>query len=257
MSTRPQAESGEAKREPFLLSILPFAGLLLIVGLALVWRFIDHSAPAPNLAPSESPAKLAVERWERADTKTIAIDPGDFTRGPVDAPVTIVEFSDFQCPYCRAGSSEVQKTLSEYGGKVRLVFKNFPLDISCNETMTQQLHPFACRAAVLARCVGAKDQELFWRAHDLLFGVSELSDEVLARIPRELSFPSKELGACMDSKETLTAIERDVRQAQELGVSSTPSFFLNGRPVADYRDGALSRVVEHVLGSAGSASGGS
>ncbi len=258
MSTKRDAESGETKEEPFLLSMLPFAGLLLLLAFALLWRFVGHSAPGSNPPPAESPAKLAVERWERAETRTIPIDPGDFTRGPADAPVTIVEFSDFQCPYCRAGTTEVQKTLAEYGDKVRLVFKNFPLDISCNETMTQQLHPSACRAAIIARCAGEKDPALFWKAHDLLFGVSDLSDDVLARIPRELSLPSKELQACAASDESVAWIRRDIRQAQELGVTATPSFFLNGRPVADYRDGSLSRLVEHVLDSGRSGgSGGS
>jgi protein-disulfide isomerase len=254
MSKKPVAEKGEAREEPFLLTLLPFAGLLLLLGAALLWRFLPPS-PGADAAPSpaQSPANLAVERWERAEPRTIPIGPFDFTRGPEDAPVTIVEFSDFQCPYCRAGSTEVEKTFSQYGNKVRLVYKNFPLDVSCNETMTQQLHPFACRAAALARCAGKKDAKLFWRAHDLFFGVSELSDDVLARVPRELSLPAQELQTCMASEETLARVKEDIEQAERLGVNSTPTFFLNGRPVADYRDGALSRLVEHVLGS-GSAS---
>jgi protein-disulfide isomerase len=264
MSEKPDAETGEPKEEPFLLSMLPFAGLLLLLGCALLWHFVSPAAPGSGSRSSQGPtdgpgpAELAVDRWERANTRTIPVEPGDFTRGPEDAPVTIVEFTDFQCPYCRAGWSEVDKTLTQYGDKVRLVFKNFPLDKTCNDTMTQQLHPFACRAAIVARCVGEKDDSLFWKAHDLLFTVSDLSDEVLERIPAELSLKPKDIQACLSSDETVARIQRDIRQAQELGVTATPSFFLNGRPVADYRDGSLSRLVEHVLGEASSGdSGGS
>jgi protein-disulfide isomerase len=254
MSKKPAAEDGETKEESFFLSMLPFAGLVLLLGLAFLWRYISPGTPQNAQAPADAPgpAALAVERWEKAAVRTIPIETGDFTRGPEDAPVTIVEFTDFQCPYCRAGWSEVQQALSQNEGKVRLVFKNFPLDTSCNETMSQQLHPFACRAAVVARCVGEKDEKLFWKAHDLFFGVSNLSDEVLARIPMELSVPPKEIQACIASSETVARIQRDIKQAKELGVTGTPSFFLNGRSVADYRDGSLSRLVEHVLGSRGS-----
>jgi protein-disulfide isomerase len=243
-----KAPEGKTGEEPFLLSMLPFAGLVLLLVLALVWRYIPRDAPAPPVTPSpEDPATVAVANFEQMPLQAVEVSPADFSLGPDDAPVTVVEFSDFECPFCRIGAQTVKEVLAKHPESVRLIFKNFPIDTACNEGLQRQLHPFACEAALLARCAGRSNEDLFWRAHDALFREERLSKDVLGRIARELSIPEDELDRCMASPETLAKVKEDIALARSLGVTGTPTFFVNGRRSPEYRGGALLRVVEHVL----------
>jgi protein-disulfide isomerase len=246
---RDEKEEQRAQKEPFLLTILPFAGLGLVLLAALLWRYLParSSTDEPSTADRE---KLVVERWERADEEEIPIEPTDYTRGPDGAPVTIVEYSDFQCPFCRAGASAIRDTLERYPDEVRLVFKNFPLDTACNEEMTQQLHPLACRAALVARCAGKDDPESFWKVHEKMFEAPQLSDAFLESLPAELSLPQDDLSKCVENPATMEEIKADIAYARKIGVRSTPTLYVNGRKLSDYRDGLLTRLVEHVLARA-------
>lgn len=247
MSTKTsRANENEPEKEPFLLSILPFAGLGLLVLVAVLWRYVPETSPVPTTEAEV--ADLVIRRWEQQPVREIPIEPGrDFAHGPEDAPITIVEFSDFECPYCRDATSATRQVMDRHPGQVRLVFKNLPLDVACNETMRQPLHPFACETAVMARCAGAQGEELFWETHDALFAVQQLSRQAVDAIPQGLDLSLEELRACMASEEPLRAVKEDIATATGLGVSSTPTFYLNGRRVSDYRFGALNALVEHVL----------
>jgi protein-disulfide isomerase len=253
MSRTSEHDKAPAKEESLFLSMLPFAGLALLLVLAFAWRFLpkeEPAAPPPAPPPDVDAAKILAERWDNSDVEEVAEAPGDFTLGPKDAPITVVEFSDFQCPFCRNGSRAVKELLEGFPDQVRVVFKNFPLDVLCNEQMTQQLHPFACRAAVFARCAGAKNPDLFWKAHDIFFQVDEISEDVFARIPRELSLPPEEIETCMASEAPLAKVLEDVALARKLRVTGTPTFFLNGRRLPEYKNGALNVVAGHVLSKA-------
>jgi len=235
--------------EPFFLSMLPFAGLGLLLLTALLWRYVPRDAPAPTPPepPPEDRAALTIANFEQMPQNPIEISPADFARGPADAEVTIVEFSDFECPFCRIGAETVKEILAKHPEGVRLVFKNFPIDTACHEALQQQLHPFACRAAVLARCAGRSNGELFWQAHDALFRATELSEDVLGRIPVELSLGKSKLESCMASPEPLAKVKEDITLGRTLGVTGTPTFFVNGRRAPEYRNGTLLTVVEHIL----------
>jgi protein-disulfide isomerase len=234
--------------EPFFLSMLPFAGLGLLLLFALLWRYIPRDAPAtPPEPPPEDRAASTIANFEQMPQNAIEISPSDFALGPADAAVTVVEFSDFECPFCRIGAETAKEVLAKYPEDVRLVFKNFPIDTACHEALQQQLHPFACRAAVLARCAGRSNGELFWQVHDALFRATELSEDVLGRIPVELSLPKSKIESCMASPEPLAKVKEDITLARKLGVTGTPTFFVNGRRSPEYNNGALLSVVEHVL----------
>ncbi len=241
-----EPRSKASNEEPFILSILPFAGLGLLLLLALVWRLLPGEKTMP--AAEEDRVQSVVDRWERTKPGNIEVGDGrDFTLGPDEARVTIVEYSDFECPYCRTAASDVKQVLDLYGNDVRLVFKNLPLDVACNDEMRQQLHPHACEAAELARCAGAQGPELFWKAHDALFEANGLSPGVLARIPSGLELSQDAFETCMVSDEELDRIREDVAAAYAIGVTGTPTFFVEGRKLYDYRDGALARVVAQAL----------
>lgn len=241
-----EPESKAQEEEPFILSILPFAGLGLLLVLALVWRLLPEEKTTP--ANDVDRSQLVVDRWERASREDIEGLVGrDFTLGPDDARVTIVEYSDFECPYCKTAAADVKGVLELYGNDVRLVFKNLPLDVACNDEMRQQLHPHACEAAELARCAGAQSAELFWKAHDSLFRANGLSPAVLQAIPEEIGLSREDFERCMAANEQMDIIREDIAAAYDVGVTGTPTFFVEGRKLSDYRDGALSRVVAKAL----------
>ena len=152
---------------------------------------------------------------------------GSPQRGPADAWVTLVEFADFQCPYCRAEEPVLVDLLATYGDDLRLVFKYFPL---------APLHPYAQAAAVAAECAG--EQGRFWEMHDLLF-VTALDDATLLADAGQvggLDLPTWQ--ACIASPEAAGVVAADLALGEGLGVPGTPTFVLNGVEVVGAVPGA-------------------
>jgi protein-disulfide isomerase len=142
--------------------------------------------------------------------------------GPTDAPVTIVEFSDFHCPFCKQVLPSLMDLRSRYGDKVKLVFRDFPLD---------RPHPQARRAAEAARC--AHDQNKFWEYHDVLFAnAPQASPEQLKAYAEQVGLDVQTFERCLASGTHAAAVQRDVDEGNRLGVSGTPHFFINGRPLS-------------------------
>jgi protein-disulfide isomerase/uncharacterized membrane protein len=157
------------------------------------------------------------------------------SKGRADAPVTIVEFSDFQCPACGQAFHDLHDLLQKRTD-VRLVFRNFPLDSSCNEAVTRTIHPDACQAAVAAEC--AARQSRFWEYHDLLFENQRVMDrDSLFRYAREVGLDIPTFRTCLDDPAMRAPIADDVRAGIAAGIVSTPTLFINGRRI----DGALDR----------------
>jgi protein-disulfide isomerase len=149
----------------------------------------------------------------RADVAT----DGFPTLGPEDAPVTIVEFTDFQCPFCRRAEPTIKELRAKYGDKVRLVHRDFPLSF----------HRQALKAAVAAHCAG--DQGRFWQYHDALFAEqSKLSDNEFKNIAKKLNLDMPKFQNCLDKDEHVDQIKRDLEAGEALGVDGTPAFFING-----------------------------
>jgi protein-disulfide isomerase len=142
-----------------------------------------------------------------------------FVRGAKEAPVAIVEFSDFQCPYCKNVTSTVKQLMDKYPGKVKWVFRDFPI---------QTIHPAAPKAHEAARC--AAEQGKFWEYHDLLFEKSpRQAPEELKQYAKDLKLDSATFAKCLDSGKEGAAVSRDVEDGTRLGVTGTPTFFINGR----------------------------
>jgi protein-disulfide isomerase len=144
------------------------------------------------------------------------------SRGAADAPVTIVEFSDFHCPYCRAVQPTLNALLAKYPGKVRLVYRHFPLD---------SLHPQARRASEASWC--AAEQDRFWQFHDRIYANGpDASPETLQRLASESGVDAARFSTCLASGRAATSIERDLQEGTSHGVSGTPGFFVNGRSLS-------------------------
>ncbi len=192
----------------------------------------DQLKPAYAVKMLLPPARLRVE------------DAGSPSQGPKDAPVTIVEFSDFQCESCSQLSKSLHEIVAKYGNKVRWVYRQYPLS---------QVHPFAEKAAEASLC--AADQNHFWELHDLMFETpNALSEEDLKAKAAQLKLDAAAFNICLASGKYAGKIRQDAREAYGLAVSNSPTFFINGR----YYTGAVSALViaktieeELALGSSG------
>ncbi len=191
-----------------------------------------------------------LEKWQQEIPRRIPVStPRDFIRGSEDAPVQIIEFSDFQCPYCRTATKSLVRVLDRYPNEVQLVYKNLPLDNSCNEAMRNPLHADACRAAVMARCAGASSPANFWRFHDQVFASNSLSPGALTSIADALGIRDRAFAACLSSGDALREVQEDIQHALELGLNSTPSIFVNGRKAPSYEFEVLSKIIDHIVSS--------
>jgi protein-disulfide isomerase len=158
--------------------------------------------------------------------------------GPADAPITIVEFSDFQCPYCRAWHQQTyQPLLDAYPGKIRIVYRDFPLT---------SIHPNAFPAAEAAQC--ANEQNDFWPYHDKLFNGETLGDDVYRQYAQELNLDMTKFEACLTNHTYREAIQADSDFAVNLGVNSTPTFFINGLAVIGAQPlSAFTQIIDKEL----------
>lgn len=172
----------------------------------------------PTPTPTPTPSQVKVE-----------IEENDPVLGDKDAPVTIVEFSDFQCPYCEKAYSGAVTDLknSDYfkNGEVNLVFKHLPLDTSCNSGMSRQLHPNACKAAEAAEC--ANKQGKFWEYHDKLFeNQQSLGVDSLKQYAVQVGLNTATFNKCLDGGEATTEVKKEINQANSAGGSGTPYFIV-------------------------------
>ena len=140
------------------------------------------------------------------------------TLGPKDAPVKVIEFADFQCPFCKRSEEAVKAIREKYGDRIELVYMDFPLSF----------HPHAMPAANAARCANAQGK--FWPFHDALFAdQSKLEPADLKATAKKLGLDSAKFDACFDKNEYSPAIEKDLDEGHRLNVSGTPTFFIDGR----------------------------
>jgi protein-disulfide isomerase len=140
-------------------------------------------------------------------------------KGGERAAVTIVEFSDFHCPFCRRVIPTLTQIESRYGDKIKLVFRDFPIE---------GIHPGSTKAHEAARCAG--EQGKFWPYHDKLFGREPNSSaDALIGLGKEVGLNGNAFEACLNSSKYQAAIQQDIEEGQRVGVNGTPAFFINGR----------------------------
>ena len=164
---------------------------------------------------AKTPVKVMLEPPRQA------VKAGDSpAKGLASAPIEMIEFSDFQCPYCLRANPVVDQVLGTYGDRIHFVYRNYPLPN----------HPNARPAAEAAQC--ANEQGTFWQYHDRLFAnPAQLSDADLKQSASQLGLDSAKFNACFDGHKYKAAIDADIQAADELGVSGTPAFFINGRSI--------------------------
>lgn len=168
------------------------------------------------------------------------VEAGNAPRlGTDKAPVQIIEYSDYECPYCQKVNPDLVRLRQEFGDQVSLVYKDFPLP----------MHPDAAKAAEGARCAGAQGK--FWEFHDFLFDTKKLQVADMKAEARTLKLDTAKFDECLDKGEQFTDLKKDAQDAQRLGLSGTPSFFINGRFMSGairytkLRDTVLQELAAH------------
>lgn len=185
------------------------------------------AAPPTRTAPAPSPSIAA-----SADD--------DAVMGSEDAPVTIIEFSDYECPFCSRFYTQTMPSLKKNyidTGKAKIVFRDFPLGF----------HSFAQKAAEATEC--AAEQGKFWEMHDKLFeNQSSLDIASLKRFAAELGLNTQEFDSCLDSGTMASEVQKDLSDGQSYGVSGTPTFFINGTKIVGAQPfGEFERIIEGEL----------
>jgi protein-disulfide isomerase/uncharacterized membrane protein len=220
---------------------------LLGAGAAATFAALRAPGEASTAAEVEAVDPKFAAAWRRLPVVPMQEVLGDarHAKGPPDAPITIVEFSDFECPACGHAFGDLHDLLARRRD-VRLVFRNYPLDASCNESVPQTMHPDACHAAAAAECAGQQDR--FWEYHDLLFENQRALDrDSLFRYARDAGLDIPTFRTCLDDPATMDRVKQDVAAGSRLDIVSTPTMFINGRRVQgalDHQYWDLALVLE-------------
>jgi protein-disulfide isomerase len=222
-------ETKELQFQFTMIALTLILGAILILALTIP----RSNGTPPTIAPVSSEAEsAALSILNRSDISF---------EGPKDAKVTLIEFADFQCPACRQAYPEVQKVLKKYEGKIRFAYREFPLPI----------HEYAKGAAVAAVC--ADHQGKLYPYADVMFtGDAKLTRDDLVHDAADLRLDMNVFMSCLEATSTREAVARDVTDGDTLGVTQTPTFFVNGvmidgLPNADQ----LGTIIDQALASAG------
>ncbi|MEX2144127.1 MAG: thioredoxin domain-containing protein [Anaerolineales bacterium] len=209
-ATPPEEESIQFRIKRHHLNAILGLAIGLLLGY-LIWGYEQPQAAAPA-----SDVAAQIENLPRHE---VTINSDDPVLGPEDAPITIVEFADFECPYCQRYALETHpRLLADFGDQVRFVFKDFPIS---------SIHPNAYPAALAGQC--ALEQGVFWEYHDLLFsGRLGLERDAFLGYATELGLELGEFTVCLDEERYGDAVRADYNEAAGLGISSTPTFLING-----------------------------
>jgi len=188
---------------PFIHLLIPVAFILGLGSGYLLWGY------------TTPPAAAGTTEVQRVNVST----DGDPSIGPEDAPVTIVEFSDYQCPYCASWYQQTfDRLIANYPGQIRFVYRDLPLP----------MHPEAIPAAEAANCAG--EQGAYWKFHDALFsGQYDLGRAAYEQYAADLGLEPAAFTACLDDHRYQDEVRADAADATRLGLTGTPSFVINGR----------------------------
>jgi protein-disulfide isomerase len=195
--------------------------VVLAFAVGILVGYVAWGRTPPTAAAAQQPAAPAAATGAPQYVRYKIPTDGFPSLGPANAPITLVEFGDFQCPFCRQWEQETyQPLLAAYPGKLRFIFRDFPLT---------SIHPNAMPAAEAAQC--ANEQGKFWPFHDKLFGSENLSDAVYKQYAQDLGLDATKFNGCLTNHKYSKAIQDDSDFAVNLGINSTPTFFINGLAV--------------------------
>ncbi len=239
-------ESAGSPLDAFPKKLFLAAAIAVAIQAPLPWVF--KSVAAGQM--SESEIGLLLYQHSNAPKFRFRTE-GAALKGKPDAKVQIVEFADFQCPTCAKASEALPNVLASYKEDVSLIFKNFPLDSSCNSNLDRPMHPVSCTAALGGLCVLKKaGSEAFYKYEMKTFeNYQSLSINMVENLVKEFSgINPQELKTCIESSEINEELQRQISEARAAGVQGTPSIFVNGKMLeAGFHPMVLRRVIQEYL----------
>jgi protein-disulfide isomerase len=239
------ARADETAQRPVLARrALAVGAAAIVVGVAAVGGVqLSSTLAVPLTSGDVQTQNPEFFKWYTSLPVVDAIPVGDHVRGPADAAITLVEFSDFECAYCAKAFRDLRDLERRHAGSIRVEFRHFPLDPHCNPNIPSRVHRSACLAAIAAECAARFGR--FWEYHDRLFAdQNRLGRDGLVATAADLGIDPAAFTACLDDPEPRTRVLADAAVGARLGVKSTPTLFINGRTV----EGALERnAYEYVL----------
>jgi protein-disulfide isomerase len=231
----------------FILGIASTIGVIGVIGFFVMLgvtfgdgekKVSDSGSPSPSVAAAPSPTPSAPRPSAPTGPVDVQINDNDARLGPDSAKVKIVEFSDFECPFCQRFHPTMKQIRDEYGDDVQWVYKHFPLD---------SIHPNARPAAMAAEC--ASEQGKFWEFGDELFAnQSQMSDAYYKSLARDLGLNGSQFDSCVDSQKYADKVNADYQQGLAAGVQGTPASFINGQLISGAQPyAAVKAAVDSIL----------
>jgi len=199
--------------------------------IALVMAFLFSKGLNPQSQMKQEDINDLVDSVLSTPVTPVAIPSDAPVVGDPNAPITVVKFSDYECPACKMGANAIHPLFKRYSKQVKFVFVNFPLDQACNPAIHRRMHEFACEAASVAIC--ATEQGKFLETYETLFenqekfAAGKIAD-LLSGIP---GIDMAKLKSCMTLPSTAEKIKRDVELGAAMKIQSTPTFFMNGKKI--------------------------
>ncbi|HEY3930294.1 MAG TPA: thioredoxin domain-containing protein [Candidatus Koribacter sp.] len=210
-TSRPAIDDPKRVHRTALQNVLVFVICVVIAVPAFAW-LSKHSA-------AEEKKQISGTQTQGAPDLSHLVEPNSHAAGPADAPVTVVEFGDFQCPSCIVAEATNQDIRKRFPKQVRFIFRNFPLT---------KFHPFAEKAAEAAEC--AAEQDKFWPMHDRMYSADgELAVVQLKFYAQDIGLDTAKFNSCLDSGEKASRVQEDVTDGKAAGVGATPTFYINGQ----------------------------
>lgn len=231
--------------------------LLAICAFALicVWATFSQNLIRRDLGQKQFLSEM--NAWPIASKLPIELDLsgsvwGDYYKGDPEALIEIVEFADFECPFCRKLSIDLESILKPYTGKYYFVYKNYPIDQSCNKNIKRAAHESACYASIYTRCAG--EQGKFWQAYNYIINLNTFSetsdpelikDSILHSVGM-LDLDYDGLKECMDSGRQRDRVIKDVADGDKLKVKGTPSLYINGKRVKNITKENIVKILDQL-----------
>jgi protein-disulfide isomerase/peroxiredoxin/uncharacterized membrane protein len=226
------------------------SGMAATAAASAVATTAPASPPAKGAANAAAPGDKAADGTLEVKKVRVAqahapvpIPDGAPTLGPANAKVTLVEFSDFQCPFCKRLAGTLRQLAEEYPKDLRIAYVQFPLNLDCNHTeLKKSMHPEACHTAAAGYC--AQQQGKFWEMHDALFDEqANTARKHFVELAGQLGMNTGTFEACLDDPATNDAIGKQTEAGTPLKVNGTPTFFVNGRQLSGAQPIEVLRAV--------------
>ena len=236
---------GAAARETSRWRLVGFGCVALVATIAYQWVFVEAALRRPTSEQRANRAAI-ISAYVTSPKRTLPVSESDPHRGPLDAPVKLVVFESFQCPHCQQFAAALPRLEREFGDRLLVVFKHYPLSTRCNDRLNKDMQPDACEIAWAAEA--AHRQERFWPFHDAMLAAGKAaSARAIERAAHGAGLEPARFEADRHSPAVRERVAEDIELGNELKLPGTPTVYLDGRMVRPASVEVLEILIRHEL----------